>query len=904
MDTSKVMIIAKGDICTDKIVSCDLSSDARKYNIRFKNGKQYYYSVNNVIVMTSPKLINPSDYVVITPDGKRLFDIRKIYQFEHQGEYYWHMVFDAFELSYPKKKLDITKNCLSDQKSKNVFEYLKEISALSEIPSESGDVLLRKRYEMLGFVPENTALSVYLNSKKDIQRHLVQDVIFPFGCNQSQYKAVRNALDNQLSVIQGPPGTGKTQTILNIIANLLVTEKNVLMVSNNNSATVNVLEKLAKPQYGMDFFVAPLGNTDNKASFIESQTGKYPNLENWVYSKGDEVSLYDLTQLSERLQKVYQLREDIARLKDKKYEIELEAKHFDEYAEETAAYYKAVKIRGRLSSHKIMRLWQELQARSEHTEKLSFFFKLRSILLYGIADWEFYKQDLSKIITVLQGLYYAHSLKEIDAELVVKEKELSENAGNYEKQLEEESLLYFKNCLAQRYNWESERECFTEMDLYRNSERVLNEYPIVLSTTFSARSSLNMDDVLYDYVIMDEASQVDIATGALALSCAKNAVIVGDLKQLPNVVTQETLQRSDWIREKYNINDAYDFGHNSFLQSVVDVVPNVPSTLLKEHYRCHPRIISFCNQKFYNGELAIMTDDNDSEHALMAIKTTKGNHARGNYNQRQIDVIQNEILPKLDEPLEEIGIIAPYNAQVDAIKNQIKGIDVATVHKFQGREKNVIILSTVDDQIKDFTDDPYLLNVAVSRAKKRLIVVVSGNEQDKNGNIIDLISYIQYNKMEVVDSQIYSVFDYLYTQYREKRREFLKGREQISEFDSENLTYSLLMDILKDYPEYGVVCHEPLSMVIRDLSKLSDEEVRYAMHPSTHLDFLVFNKLSKQPIAAIETDGYRYHKEGTIQHERDLKKNHILELCGLPLLRLNTNGSGEKERILNALGLE
>ena len=40
MDASKTMVIAKGDICTDKIVSCELSSDARKYNVTFKNGKQ------------------------------------------------------------------------------------------------------------------------------------------------------------------------------------------------------------------------------------------------------------------------------------------------------------------------------------------------------------------------------------------------------------------------------------------------------------------------------------------------------------------------------------------------------------------------------------------------------------------------------------------------------------------------------------------------------------------------------------------------------------------------------------------------------------------------------------------------------------------------------------------------
>ena len=59
----------------------------------------------------------------------------------------------------------------------------------------------------------------------------------------------------------------------------------------------------------------------------------------------------------------------------------------------------------------------------------------------------------------------------------------------------------------------------------------------MLSTTYSAKSCISKD-MVFDYVIMDEASQVDIKTGALALSCAMNAVIVGDDKQLPNVVSR------------------------------------------------------------------------------------------------------------------------------------------------------------------------------------------------------------------------------------------------------------------------------------------------------------------------------------------------------------------------------
>lgn len=804
-------------------------------------------------------------------------------------------------MDYKKSELAIRENCLRDKKSDETFQYLKEVAALSSIKNDNNELVLKKYYENIDFISSNTALSKFLNPASKLKKQNIKNVIFPFGCNQSQYKAVRSALENQISVIQGPPGTGKTQTILNIIANILINGKSVVIVSNNNSATLNVLEKLEKEKYGMDFLVAALGNSENKAKFIANQTGTYPDLSNWELPLEDKVSLDAVNQIAEKLQKVYKLQEEIAKLKDHRYEIEIESKHFFEYVDDTGVDYDAIKVRGKMSADKVMQLWQELQNRADEEKPLSIFDKLKSIFIYGIANWDFYKQDLSKIVTVLQGMYYKQSLREICQEIEQKETELNNSKGDYDKQLEEKSLKYLKSVIASHYRWKEKRAVFTDEDLYRKSREVLSEYPIVLSTTFSARTSLNANVVEYDYVIMDEASQVDISTGALALSCAKHAVIVGDLKQLPNVVDSDTHKKANLIRDKYSLDEAYDFANKSFLQAIVEAIPNVPQTLLREHYRCHPRIISFCNQKFYNNELVIMTEDDELNKSLMAIKTAEGNHRRGNYNQRQIDIIKEEILPKLDVSDEEIGIIAPYNEQVNEIKKQIPNIDVATVHKFQGREKDVIILSTVDDQIKDFTDDPYLLNVAVSRAKKRLIVIVSGNKQEKEGNIIDLISYIQYNKLEVIDSQIFSVFDYLYAQYRDKRWEYLQKHRKVSQYDSENLTFALIHEALQDYPTYGVACFVPLSMVVKDLSGLNDEEVKYLMNPGTHLDFLIFNQLSKQPVLAIETDGFYYHKDGTKQAERDKKKNHILDSCGLPLLRLNTNGSQEKERIIAEL---
>ncbi len=902
MDPTKYMIIAKGKFCTRNVISYYRNTTAYKFEITFNNGSRYSYSMNSVIFMSNPILLDPKNYRVSTSDGRELYDIRGIYQFEHARIKYWHVELNGFELDYRKDELSIIENCLTEPKSTNVFDYLKSVSALSEIPNDNGEILLQKYYEKIEFIPENSALSLYLNPDKSMDVHVGNNYVFPFGCNQSQYRAVINALDNQISVIQGPPGTGKTQTILNIIANLLINNKSVLVVSSNNSATANVLEKLSKEEYGMDFLVASLGSVENKNKFIENQSGIYPDLSLW--KSDDETSIEDISEIAQQLQTKYLLQEKEAILKEKKYEIELEFKHFKEYYDEKSVITKPLKTIKKLSPGKIMQLWQRIQDKVDHDEEISPLFRLVCFFCYGITDRDFFKQNISDIIIVLQKMYYEEYLKELSHKLKELEEKMTTKNDTLERTMVEKSLEYVKGHISKKYKWNKSRGKFTIEDLYKNSKEVLKEYPIILSTTFSARTSLNADAIQYDYVIMDEASQVDIATGALALSCAGNAVVVGDLKQLPNVISQDVRQKADLIRNRYHIDDAYDFANNSFLQSLVNVIPDVPSTLLREHYRCHPRIISFCNQKFYDGELIIMTKDDDNDDALMAVKTVEGNHARDNYNQRQIDVIKEEILPDLQIPPENIGIIAPYNNQVNEIKKQIPGIEVATVHKFQGREKDIIILSTVDNQIKDFTDDPYLLNVAVSRAKKRLIVVVSGNKQENNGNITDLISYIQYNKMEVIDSQIYSVFDYLYAQYREQRWKMLKVRKRISEYDSENLTYMMLTDILEDHPEYGVQCFEPLSMIARDMSELTDEEVLYASNPATHIDFMIYNKYSKQPVVAIETDGYMYHKKGTAQYYRDIKKDHILEKIGLKMVRLNTNGSNEKTKVLQALGLD
>lgn len=913
MDSNRHLILNNGKDITDKVKFCKYNTNTHKYEIAFQNNITYYYNYNSIQWIQESEALDPA-LVHISRGDRVFFNIQSVSIFHASSTDYWRICFcDGSGRTYDRKNLKVTNSCLSGEETKSCLSYLKRISSINELKNDEGKVLLEKQYEKLGFVGDNTAMAVYLDPRKyKIKMTKEERFIFPFGGNASQFKAVKNAICSQISVIQGPPGTGKTQTILNIIANLLLHNKTVLVVSNNNSATQNVLEKLSLKEYSLGFLVASLGKSQNKEEFIQNQSGQYPDLSGWKLEIGQRDGLIEkIDKTAKDVSELFVKQERLAEIHMELDSLLLEIRYFEQYCDEQKMTCSEIMPRRRLKSEVLMQLWQECSSFSEKDRAVSFWFKIRSTFIYGISNWSFYSKNLTSVITLLQSLFYRARRAELEEEMYALEHVLhtSDIKGKMNT-LTECSMEYLRAKLYEQYGKGRERTLFTEEDLWKIPERIVKEYPVILSTTFSSTGCLN--GFVYDYLIMDEASQVDVATGALALSCVRNAVIVGDLKQLPNVLNKEMKNRSDVIFQSYNLAQGYSFSENSFLKSVCDVLPDAPQTLLREHYRCHPKIIGFCNQKYYNNDLVIMTEDQGEKDVLAVYKTAIGNHSRGHINQRQIDVLTKEALPALKGiPAEEVGIIAPYRDQVSAIAEQLNAdklgvdklgvekIEVDTVHKFQGREKNAIVLTTVDDVVTDFSDDPYLLNVAVSRAKQQLFLVASGNEQPPDSNIRDLISYVEYHNFQVLQSKVYSVFDLLYRQYTKARIEYLRKHPQISAYDSENIMYGAITDMLGEraHLTLDIICHQPLHMLIRDQGLLSEEEKRYLMNTATHVDFLIYNRISKEPVLVIEVDGFRYHKPGTPQYKRDQIKDRILERYHIPFYRFATNGSEELKKL-------
>ena len=777
-------------------------------------------------------------------------------------------------------------------KDLRLFNYLRDQAWLSVMTSEDCEdaLSLGQRYDSQDTVYKDSALWKYLNPDEKRSMPKTNEVlIFPFGCNEGQYDAVDKALREQLSVIQGPPGTGKTQTILNIVANLVIRGKSVEVVSNNNAAVENVFDKLRGKE--LDFFVAPLGRKINKERFFQSQSGILPDLSAWRLPDGisSEIRI-QLQDTSRDLLRYFSSCEKKARIEELIYE--LESQYHSEFGD--AVIPRKRRFGSSRSAYSYLFFLERRQ------DSLWLRFSLRARLQAFRLGFGFRIPDRRSIEAVAVSL----RLGELRMEL----SELSSFIDSFKPKYDGfvvASMAYFKDFLAKRFS-DGERRVWKSEELFSPAAGAfLKDYPVVLSTTFSATSNI-FRSISFDCLIMDEASQVDVPSGALALACSHSAVIVGDDRQLPNVMTGKDMIRSDEVYASYgDIPEGYRVSRNSFLSSVQKVLPSVPVTLLKEHYRCEPRIIGFCNKQFYGGQLIAMTRRSDKP-SMKVISTVLGNHARGHSNRRQAEEAVAEVKTLLED-YSSVGVIVPYNEQAKLIagllqKENISGIPVSTVHKFQGREEDAIVLCTVDNEIRDFVDDPHMLNVAVSRAKKHFTLIVNGGEIP-DGNIHSLFDYIRLEgEGEQKTGKIRSVFDILYFQYAEERK-IAFGSGRISSFDSENIMFGLLSEILQEdkYQRFGFVFQYPLGSLIAGGVELEDEERIYAMRSWTALDFLVFDRVTRNPFFAMEVDGTSFHKAGSKQKHRDELKDSVLGKLGIRCLRLSTDGSSEREIIVSVL---
>ncbi|EFK0418721.1 AAA family ATPase, partial [Escherichia coli] len=351
----------------------------------------------------------------------------------------------------------------------------------------------------------DTALHAYCSGQSK-KRDSPWGLIFPFGLNESQLMAVERAFSSQISVIEGPPGTGKTQTILNIVANILIQNKTVAILSNNNSAVSNVYEKMDKQRLG--YVVARLGSTENRQQFFSTSISRSEE----VLPDSPSANMIDdvLQQVKKHLNAINQ----VASLKAEINELSVEYKYLQQWQSQNLRPEELFSHKYRLSSRKTTDLMAYIHYLSDR--RIGFRNRIDLLLNFRILKVKplVIPERRLALFTSLQLSYYEKSIREKQISLNEYEKVLKESDFKILlERLTSWSVLYLKQHLRRNI---STRNSFSA-ETYRDEfNRFIKRFPVIGSSTHSIINSIGKGALL-DYVIIDEASQQDIVPGILGL---------------------------------------------------------------------------------------------------------------------------------------------------------------------------------------------------------------------------------------------------------------------------------------------------------------------------------------------------------------------------------------------------
>jgi len=267
-------------------------------------------------------------------------------------------------------------------------------------------------------------------------------------------------------------------------------------------------------------------------------------------------------------------------------------------------------------------------------------------------------------------------------------------------------------------------------------ERVMSEAEVIVGTPASIQDKA-IRDKMFDLLVIDEATQATEPITWIPMTRARKVIMAGDHFQLPPTV------RSKEAEER-------GLGKTLF-ERYYDILPDEFKKLLERQYRMNEKIMGFSSREFYKNLL--IADESVRNKTLSDLpgvkkcpatqaplifidtagkgfeeKLEEGSQSR--YNPEEAELVLSELgkILSFGMPPEEIAVISPYSAQVRllASKTPDSRVEIDSVDGFQGREKELVIVSLVRSNMEGemgFLNDTRRMNVAMTRAKKKLIVI-------------------------------------------------------------------------------------------------------------------------------------------------------------------------------------
>lgn len=592
--------------------------------------------------------------------------------------------------------------------SENVIKRIAEFN----IVSGAGFCVLKKSASTVNILRELTELA----DAKDLSLPINEFLSFSSGVLKSenqkynytpsalsiaQLKAVKNANTYSTSVIIGPPGTGKSYTIAAIAINAIMQGKSILITSAKNKAVDVVQQKLEQDFELREVPIRAGGKGDYKA-LLKTR------IDNMLSGIGSvEV---DRTELLELEKQVGKLLRKLAKTEKK-------------YLKQSA--------------------WAKRASKKYLSLKRGLFKSIMTVYLRSKSNT---KTPIYQLLFELEAMYPKKY------EQIKKLIKLQYNIGLQEVLDKNRQLIRKFSTAIRSRTIQTREQRFLEIDF----EVLKRVFPVWLVNLNEAPSVLPFRKEFFDLVVIDEASQCDIASALPLMHRAKQVVICGDPKQLRHVSFLSNA-KVEKLAEGSNLNLRQREKFNYKSKSVLDLaLENIKAqdgiTFLNEHFRSKPDIISFSNIHFYAQKLRLMTEQPFVKHnASLFFHKTDGTRKDGvntieaDFIIRRIkEIIEHE---KVLEPdfKRSIGVLSPFRDQVDYLEELIyksipgehlidHSISIGTAHSFQGKERDIMFISFSVDDISHPTAINHLnqadvFNVSITRARNEQHIVYSRKKE-------------------------------------------------------------------------------------------------------------------------------------------------------------------------------
>ena len=430
------------------------------------SNKPYGYGRDRVRILRDPKRHALVEGERVEANGSVWESATEVLTFTDTGDA-WSRIFYRTQAgekysTYPASQVRVITSATETPAVASVLRYWRTV--VSRLPHDDP---LRLGYEKLAFVHPESALNSFLSGSPIESRSRDITLIFPFRCNLSQRAAVEKALTRSVSVIEGPPGTGKTETILNLIANIVaVQHMTVGIVSFGNAAVDNVRDKL--DELGFGHLIANLGRKEKREEFFAGQAARNAQVAQLLASVPDRPDLEQLADLDRRLRRLQSAERIRADRRQALDAHRLELRHFEDHLHRDELPDLTGLPLLRRSADRVLDYLAESEMelagiRPGPLRRIRNYFRYGSVRALDPAD--------TRIVLRLQLAYYHKRIAELEREIGRVEDDLRRaDFEQLSRQHQQLSVQFLHSELADRYR-ESQRTSYSA-----NSYRLGNDF--------------------------------------------------------------------------------------------------------------------------------------------------------------------------------------------------------------------------------------------------------------------------------------------------------------------------------------------------------------------------------------------------------------------------------------------